>query len=171
MTTPEASCPASGGFEWEGRSSNRRVVFSAGTCRIGVRRSTDLPPRFGQRVAARIDGVLAELLFDAQELVVFRQTVRAAEGAGLDLAAVRRHRDVGDGGILGFAGAMAEDGAVAAELRELHGVERLGERAVWFSFTRTEVAVRGAPRQNIEEAPCISTSLMRLIEGVTKANE
>jgi hypothetical protein len=54
------------------------------------------PPRLGQRVAAGVDGVLAELLLNAQELVVFRQTVGAAEGAGLDLAAVRGHRDVGD---------------------------------------------------------------------------
>jgi hypothetical protein len=46
--------------------------------------------RLGQRVASGIDGVLAELLLDAQELVGFCQTIGAAKGAGLDLAAVRR---------------------------------------------------------------------------------
>ena len=55
---------------------------------------------FLQRRHAGIDGVLAELLFDAQELIIFRQTVGAAQGTGLDLAAVRRHRDVGDGRVL-----------------------------------------------------------------------
>jgi hypothetical protein len=38
-----------------------------------------LPARLGQRVAARVNGVLAELLLDAQELVVFRQTIGTAE--------------------------------------------------------------------------------------------
>ena len=32
-----------------------------------------LPARLGERVAVGIDGVLAELLLDAQELVVFRK--------------------------------------------------------------------------------------------------
>ena len=36
-----------------------------------------------QRAQARIDRVLAEQLLDAQELVVFRQTVGAAEGTVL----------------------------------------------------------------------------------------
>src|SRR3712207_4062371 len=47
----------------------------------------------------------AELLLDADELVVLGQAVGAAEGSGLDLTAVGRHREVGDGGVLGFAGA------------------------------------------------------------------
>ena len=46
---------------------------------------------------AGIHGVLAELFFDSEKLIVFRQTVAAAQGTGLNLAAVRRHRDVGDG--------------------------------------------------------------------------
>jgi hypothetical protein len=48
---------------------------------------------FFSAVKPRIHGVLAEPLFDAQELIAFRQTIGAAEGAWLDLAAVRRHRD------------------------------------------------------------------------------
>ena len=50
-------------------------------------------------------------------------------GAGLDLAAVRGHGDVGDGGVLGFAGAVADDGGVAVVLGQFDGVEGLGERA------------------------------------------
>ncbi len=79
-----------------------------------------------ERGQTGIHGVLAEFLFDAEQLIVFRQTIRAAQGTGLDLAAVRRHGDVGDGGVFGFAGAMREDGGVAIELRELDGIERLG---------------------------------------------
>ena len=49
---------------------------------------------------AGIHGVLAELFFDSEKLIVFRQTVAAAQGTGLDLAAIRGHHDVGDRRIL-----------------------------------------------------------------------
>ena len=38
-----------------------------------------LPPRFRQCARAGVNGVLAEQLFDAQELIVLRQTIGAAE--------------------------------------------------------------------------------------------
>ena len=44
-----------------------------------------------QRARAGIDRVLAKQLFNAQELIVFCQTIRAAQRSGLDLTAVRRH--------------------------------------------------------------------------------
>ena len=50
-----------------------------------------------QRTHARINRVLAEQLFDAQKLVVFRRAIRAAQRTGLDLAAIRRDGDVRDG--------------------------------------------------------------------------
>ena len=46
-----------------------------------------------QRAHAGIDRVLAQQLLDAQQLVVFRQTIRATQAAGLDLTAVRRPGD------------------------------------------------------------------------------
>ena len=45
----------------------------------------------------------------------------------LDLAAVRRDRDVRNRRIFRFAGAMRKHGGVFVELRELDGVERFGE--------------------------------------------
>jgi len=48
-------------------------------------------PLLRQCAGAGIDRVLAEQLFDAQGLIVFGQTIRAAQAAGLDLAAIRRH--------------------------------------------------------------------------------
>jgi hypothetical protein len=50
-----------------------------------------LPP-LRQRARAGVNGVLAEQLFDAQQLIVFGQAIRAAQAAGLDLAAIRRLR-------------------------------------------------------------------------------
>jgi hypothetical protein len=50
---------------------------------------------FRQHARAGVNRVLAEQLLDAQELIVFRGAVGAAQRTGLDLAAVRRHGDVG----------------------------------------------------------------------------
>jgi len=77
---------------------------------------------------AAVDGIVAEFLFDAEELVVFGDAVGAAEGAGLDLAGVRGDGDVGDGDIFGLARAVADDGGVFVFLGEFDGVEGLGER-------------------------------------------
>ena len=46
---------------------------------------------------------VAQLLLDAQELVVFRGAVGARERAGLDLPAIGGDREVGDGGVFGLA--------------------------------------------------------------------
>ena len=61
-----------------------------------------LPP-LRQSACARINRVLAEQMFDAQELIVFRQTIRAAQRTGLDLTEVRRDSDVSNGRVLDFA--------------------------------------------------------------------
>ena len=76
---------------------------------------------------AAVDGVVAEFLFDAEELVVFGDAVGAAEGASLDLARICGHGDVGDGDIFGLAGAVADDGRVFVFLGEFDGVEGFGE--------------------------------------------
>ena len=49
-----------------------------------------------------IHGEVAQFFLDAEELVVLGHAVGAAQGTGLDLAAVGGHGDVGDGGILGL---------------------------------------------------------------------
>src|SRR6478609_605471 len=46
-----------------------------------------------------IDRRVAQLLFDAQQLVVLGETVGTGQRAGLDLAAVGRHRQVGNGAV------------------------------------------------------------------------
>jgi len=67
------------------------------------------------------------LLLNSEELVVLGDAVGAAEGAGLDLARVGGHGDIGDRRVLGLAGAVADDGGVAVLLGELDGIEGLGE--------------------------------------------
>ena len=61
------------------------------------------------------------------DVVVFRDPVGAAHGAGLDLAAVGGDGEVGDGAVFGLTGAVAEDGGVAVGLGQLHAVEGFGE--------------------------------------------
>jgi len=50
-----------------------------------ARHRAELSPRLGQRARARVNGVLAQQLLNAQKLVVFRQPIRAAQRTGLDL--------------------------------------------------------------------------------------
>src|SRR5437763_16782860 len=59
-----------------------------------------------ERRAAGIARLRAELLLDAQELVVFCGAVGTRQRAGLDLPAIGGDREVGDGGVLGFARAV-----------------------------------------------------------------
>src|SRR3954462_11571645 len=56
--------------------------------------------------AARICGVRAEDLLDAQELVVLGHAVRAGRRARLDLTAAGGHGEVGDRGVLGLPRAV-----------------------------------------------------------------
>src|ERR1043166_6876333 len=72
--------------------------------------------------------VPAQPLLDAEQLIVLTHSVSATQRAGLDLAGVGRHRDVGDGRVLGFARTMADDRSVTGFLPHLDRVERFGER-------------------------------------------
>src|SRR6516225_1058352 len=72
---------------------------------------------------------LTEVLFEAQQLIVLGDAVRAADRACLDLAGVGGHGNVGDGRVLGFAAAVADDRSEVVAPRQFDGVERLGQRA------------------------------------------
>src|SRR5690606_17987254 len=81
--------------------------------------STSFSPRIpgGARSALQrhegvATGVLrgrAQLLLDAQQLVVLGDAVAAAQRAGLDLGGGGGHCDVGDRGVLGLAGTVRHD--------------------------------------------------------------
>jgi hypothetical protein len=72
--------------------------------------------------------VTAQLRFDAQELIVFRHTVRAGGCAGFDLTGVQRNCEVRDGGVFRLARAVRGDGAPSRTVTEIHGFNGLGQR-------------------------------------------
>jgi hypothetical protein len=74
-------------------------------------------------------GDVAQVFLDAQQLVVLGDAVAAAQRAGLDLAGVGAHGDVGDGAVFGLARAVADHGGVAGALGHLDGGEGFGQRA------------------------------------------
>ena len=85
-----------------------------------------------QSLQCRLAGIfrlLAELLLDAQELVVLGGTVGSRQGAGFDLAAIGGDREIGDGGVLGLAGTVRHHRGVAGLVGHFHGGQRLGQRA------------------------------------------
>src|ERR1700761_9246243 len=86
-------------------------------------------PRPLEHALAGVTRTRPQLLFDADELVVLGVPVRARERAGLDLAGIGGDGDVGDGRILGLAGAMRDDGAVAGLVRHLDRFEGFREAA------------------------------------------
>ena len=57
-----------------------------------------------------VDSVSAQLLLDAQQLVVLGQALGAAGGAGLDLAGGQAHRQISDEAVLGLAGPAGRRG-------------------------------------------------------------
>ena len=89
-----------------------------------IQRAASSPVRPG--VCGRVG---AELLFDAEQLVVLRHPIAAAGRAGLDLAGRGRHREIGDGRVLGLARAVRDDAGVAGLRRHRDRVERFGHRA------------------------------------------
>src|SRR5690242_17475680 len=89
------------------------VVQSIRRMRFVMGASSTASTRAGKRRAPTERGRIVEIFFDAQQLVVLRDTVGASRRAGLDLAAVGRHREIGDGRVFGLAGAVRHDRGVA----------------------------------------------------------
>src|ERR1700758_4977419 len=71
----------------------------------------------------------AELLFDTQQLIVFRNAVGTRSRSGLDLSRRGRYGEIRDKGILGFTGAMGNNRVVPGLARQFDGVNRLGHAA------------------------------------------
>jgi len=55
---------------------------------------------------------IAQFLFDAEQLIVFGDPVRAGSRAGFDLSGIERYSQVGNGSIFRFAGTVADDRCV-----------------------------------------------------------
>ena len=94
----------------------RRAASPARRARRAASRAAQPPRATGarrQRRRAEVRGHRAELLLDAQQLVVLRDAVAARRRAGLDLPAVRGDREVGDRRVLGLAAAVRHHRGVA----------------------------------------------------------
>ncbi len=87
-----------------------------------------------QGIPAGIFGGIAQFGFDAQQLVVLGNAVGAGGRAGLDLAHVQGHGQVGDGAVLGLAGAVGGNGPPAGPVAGLDGFDGLGQRADLVEF-------------------------------------
>ena len=76
-------------------------------CHAGASRATAYAWQLGRsghaEAVAGVHGVGAELLLDAQQLIVLAEALRAAGRAGLDLAGLEADGEVGDEGVLGLA--------------------------------------------------------------------
>src|SRR3954451_10451867 len=97
-----------------------------------------LSPQHG---SAGIPRLVAQLLLDADQLIVFGDAVGARERAGLDLAGVGGNSDVGDGVVLGFAGAMRDHGRVGGALRQATASSVWVSEPIWLTLTRIELAI------------------------------
>src|SRR6266511_2525579 len=80
-------------------------------------------------MAAGIVRHVAELLRDAQQLIVLGHALTARRAARLDLPHACRHGQVGDERVLGLTGAMRDHRPVAVAARQLDALQRLGDRA------------------------------------------
>src|SRR5512142_2865046 len=100
---------------------------TGGRAAPGPQRDHRLAQRL-ERAPAGVAGLGAQLLLDAEQLVVLGDAVGAGGRAGLDLAAVAGHGQVGDGGVLGLARAVAHHAGVPGAVGHADGLEGLGER-------------------------------------------
>ena len=81
-----------------------------------------------ESAAASVDCGVAEVLFDAQQLVVLSNALVASRSTGLDLATVETDSQVSDGGVLSLTGAVRHHGIVTGVVGHCDGLEGLRQR-------------------------------------------
>src|SRR5690606_38029270 len=82
----------------------------------------------------------AQLLFNAQQLVVLGDAVGTAQGAGLDLTGGSAYGQVGNGAVLGFTRTVGNYRGVTGGLGHLDGFQGLGQRANLVELDQDRVA-------------------------------
>ena len=93
-----------------------------------------------ESVDAGVNSAVAQLLLDAEQLVVLCNTLGTAGSTGLDLAGVQSNSQVGDGGVLGLAGTVRGDSSVASLVSHLDGLQGLGDGADLVQLNQDSVA-------------------------------
>eukprot|EP00045_Choanoeca_perplexa_P018631 m.293218 g.293218 ORF g.293218 m.293218 type:complete len:339 (+) comp19454_c0_seq1:41-1057(+) len=74
-------------------------------------------------VVAGVNGILAKLLFNAQQLVVLSQSLRAARSPSLDLTSPQAHHQVGNEGVLCLSRTVAHHDTPVIGLRQGTGLD------------------------------------------------
>ena len=74
------------------------------------------------------------MLLDAQELIVFGGAIRAGQRTGLDLTAIGRDSEIGDGRVFRFARSMRHHRAKSSLVRHIDGGKRFRQRADLFDL-------------------------------------
>lgn len=114
------------------------IFFTAFAAPPGQRRRNDL---FAVVAAlAGITGGFAQILFNAEQLVVLRHALTAAGGTGFDLAGIHRNRQIGNGGILRLAGTVRHNGGITRAVGHLNGVQGFGQRTDLIQLNQDGVA-------------------------------
>ena len=110
---------------------------------VASRRAPQIAVAGGRPLAhlTAVNRVVTKFLRDPQELVIFRDPIGPAKRAGLDLPGVGRDRDVGNGRVLGLAGAMTDHGGVIVLASPRSIAAKVSVSVpIWFTFTRMELA-------------------------------
>ena len=71
--------------------------------------------------------MFTQLFFNAEELVVFGESVGTCYATGFDLEGMHSDGKVSNEWIFGFAGPVADNGGIVVELCEFNDVEGFGE--------------------------------------------
>lgn len=89
--------------------------------------TTDLKVDRCAEFLASVDGVLAQLFLDTEDLVELGETLRTGRSTGLDLTGAETDDDVGNGDVLGLTGAVGDHDTPATGVGVLGGLDGLGE--------------------------------------------
>jgi hypothetical protein len=81
----------------------------------------------GTELLAGVDGVLAQLFLDTEDLVELGKTLRSGWGTGLDLSGAQTDDNVGNGDVLGLTGSVGDHDTPAGGVGVLGGLDGLGE--------------------------------------------
>jgi hypothetical protein len=80
-----------------------------------------------EHASASVYRGFSEILLDAQELIIFTNTIRAGRRAGFDLPGIGSHRNIRNRRIFGLSGTVRYHSRVAGFVSHLNGIQRFGE--------------------------------------------
>jgi len=92
-----------------------------------------------ERLHTRVFGFVTEFILDAEESIILGGAFGAAGRPRLYLARPQPRTEVGDGGVLGLTGAVADHGRPAGLPGRANGLDGLGESADLVKFDEDRI--------------------------------